>query len=76
MDASIVMAKQKVLHQMWAKNDRNLCKIKQLRQEIKNDQVKTASIEAVKRAEIQRYEFEKQRSTLNNTVELNRLMFV
>lgn len=76
MDASIVMAKQKVLHQMWAKNDRNLCKIKQLRQEIENDQVKTANIEAIKRAEIQRYEFEKERSTLNNTVELNRLMFV
>lgn len=72
--ASTEMAKQKVLHHLWAVNTKHMRKINQIRRGIEEDQIKVAAIVAKKRYEIERYEFEKQRLTHKNTMALNRLM--
>lgn len=74
MSASKEMARQKVLHQMWAKNNINVQKINQLRKEIDEELNKTSEIGAEKREEIKIFEAEKQRLIEKHTVDLNRLM--
>lgn len=70
------MAKQKVLHQLWAINTKNEQKINQIRHDIQEDQLKVSSLLATRRNEIERYEFEKQRLCHKNSMVLNRLMYV
>lgn len=55
------MAKQKVLHHLWAVNTKHMRRINQIRREIEEDQMKMSAILTEKRCEIERYEFEKQR---------------
>lgn len=74
--ASIEMAKQKVLHQLWAINTKNLRKINQIRRDIEEDQMKVTTIVSTKQKKIERYEFGKQRLIHKNTMSLNRLMYV
>lgn len=74
-NASTDMAKQKVLHQLWATNTKNLRKINQIRRDIEKDQLKVSNLIATRQIEIKRYEFEKQRLCHKNTTVLNRLMY-
>lgn len=75
-DASTDMAKQKVLHQLWATNTKNLRKINQIRREIEHDELKVSDLLATRQKEVERYGFEKQRLGHKNTTVLNRLMYV
>lgn len=75
-NASTDMAKQKVLHQLWATNTKNLRKINQIRRDIEENQLKVSNLLATRQKEIERYEFEKQRLCHKNTTVLNRLMYV
>lgn len=75
-DASTDMARQKVLHQLWATNTKNLQKINQIWRDIEEDQLKISKVLAVRQKEIERYEFEKERLCYKNTTVLNRLMYV
>lgn len=72
--ASIGMAKQKVLHHLWAVNTKQMRKINQIRRQIDEDQMKVSVIVTEKQSAIGRNEFEMQRLTHNNTMALNRLM--
>lgn len=69
------MAKQKVLHQLWTINTKNVRKINQIRRDIEEDHLKVSSSLAARQTEIERYEFEKQRLFHKNTMVLNRLMY-
>lgn len=73
-NASTDMAKQKVLHQLWAANTKNVRKMQQIRREIEEDQLKVSEILATRQNEIGRYEFEKQRLCHKGTMVLNKLM--
>lgn len=74
MTASTEMARQKVLHQLWAENTKNMRKINQIRRNIEENRMKVSSIAAEKKDEIERYEFEKKRLNHKNSMALNRLM--
>lgn len=74
MTASTEMARQKVLHQLWAENTKNMRKINQIRRNIEENRMKVSSIAAEKKEEIERYEFEKKRLNHKNSMALNRLM--
>lgn len=76
MSASTEMARQKVLHQLWAANTKNTRKIYQIRREIEEDQLKMSGIATEKQDEIERFEFEKRRLIHKNSMTLNRLMYV
>lgn len=76
MTASTEMAKQKVLHQLWATNTKNTRKLNQIRREIEEDQLKMSSVAKEKQDEIERYEFEKRRLIHKNNMTLNRLVYV
>lgn len=69
------MAKQKVLHQLWATNTKNLRKINQIQCDIEDDQLKLSTLFATRQNEIERHEFEKQRLYHKNRTALNRLMY-
>lgn len=69
------MAKQKVLHHLWAINTKHMRKINQIRREIEENQMKISKDVMEKQSEIERYEFEMQRLTHKNSMELNRLMY-
>lgn len=73
-NASTDMAKQKVLHHLWAINTKHVRKINQIRQDIEGNQRKQSNDVLEKQREIERYEFEKQRSTHKISMDLNRLM--
>lgn len=75
-NASTDMAKQKVLHELWATNTKHLRKINQIRREIEEDQLKVSHLSATRQTEIERHEFEKHRLCHKNTTLLNRLMYV
>lgn len=75
-NATTDVARQKVLHQLWATNTKNLRKINQIRREIEEDQLKVSNLFAMRQNEIERHEFEKQRLCHKNTMVLNRLMYV
>ncbi|XP_055311486.1 dynein regulatory complex protein 10-like [Sitodiplosis mosellana] len=74
MTASTEMARQKVLHQIWAANTKNTRKLNQIRREIEEDQLKMSSIATEKQDEIERHEFEKRRLIHKNSMALNRLV--
>lgn len=74
MSASTEMAKQKVLHQIWSANTKNMRKIQQIRRTIEEDQLKVSSIAAMKQDEIDRLETDKRRLIHKNSTTLNRLM--
>lgn len=74
-NASTEMAKQKVLHQLWAVNTKNIRKINQMRRDIEEDQTKVSNIATEKQNEIECYEFEKSRLVHKNAIALNRLMY-
>lgn len=74
MTASTEMARQKVLHQLWAANTKNMRKIQQIRRDIEENHMKMSYIATDKQSEIERYEFEKQRLIHKNSMALNRLM--
>lgn len=76
MSASLELAKQKVLHQIWAANIKITRKINQIRREIEEDQLKMSSIATEKQDEIEQFEFEKRRLIHKNSMTLNRLMYV
>lgn len=76
MSASMEMARQKVLHQIWAANTKNARKINGIRREIEEDQLEMSSILTEKQDEIERFEFEKRRVVHKNSMTLNRLMYV
>lgn len=73
-NASTDMAKQKVLHHLWAINTKHVRKINQIRQDIEGNQRKQSNDVLEKQREIERYEFEKQRSIHKISMDLNRLM--
>lgn len=75
MTASTEMARQKVLHQLWAANTKNIRKINQIRRDIEENRMKVMSIATEKRDGVERYEFEKQRLIHKNSMALNRLMY-
>lgn len=74
MTASTEMSRQKVLHQLWAANTKNMRKIQQIRRDIEENHMKVSYIATDKQSEIERYEFEKQRLIHKNSMALNRLM--
>lgn len=74
MTSSTEMARQRVLHQLWATNTKNMRKIYQIRRDIQETRLKVSSITSEKQGEIERYESEKQRLIHKNSMALNRLM--
>lgn len=74
-NATTEMAKQKVLHQLWAANTKNLRKINQIQRDIEDDQLKVSNFLATRQNQIDRYEFEKSRLYHKNTTILNRVMY-
>lgn len=74
ISAATEMARQKVLHQLWAANTKNTRKINQIRREIEEDQLKMSSIATEKQDEIELYELEKRHLIHKNSMTLNRLM--
>lgn len=76
ISAATEMARQKVLHQLWAANTKNTRKINQIRREIEEDQLKMSSITTEKQDEIELYELEKRHLIHKNSMTLNRLMYV
>lgn len=75
MTASTELAKQKVLHQLWDMNSKNMQKICQISVDIQEEQNKNAKIVTEKKEEIGRLEFDKRRLEHKNNMELNRLMY-
>lgn len=74
--ASTEMAKQKVLHQLWAANITNIQKINQIHHEIEENRITFSCTASKKRTEIQCYEFKKCRLIHKNSMALNRLMYL
>lgn len=74
MSASTEMAKQKVLHQLWAANMKNMGKINEIRREIDDNHRKVSTVSIEKQQQIERYEFEMSRLIHKNSMALNRLM--
>lgn len=75
MSASREMAKQKVLHNMWTENDKNMQKILQIRNEIEQEQNRLSAKVNEKRYDIDRYQADLKRLKETNTNELTRLMY-
>lgn len=72
--ASLDLAKQKVLHQIWKNNDVVMQKIRDINREIEYNHTKIINNTAVKRDDIEQYKLEKQQLEQKNTTDLTRLM--
>lgn len=73
--ASTEIAKQKVLHQLWATNVINIQKINKIQREIEENRIEFSNIVSKKRMEIHCYEFRKCRLIHNNNMALSQSMY-
>lgn len=73
-NASIELAKQKVLHQFWTKNILNIQKLNEITKEIEENREKIAKILLLKQDEIQQHELEKQQLEQRSKFDFTRLM--
>lgn len=74
MSAATEMAKQKVLHQLWSENTKNIGRTQQIRRAIEEDQLKVSGNVTVKQDELEHYEMQRRQLTHKNSMTLNRLM--
>lgn len=72
--ASLELAKQKVLHQIWSNNDVNARKIKSIIREMEESQGNILRNTTAKRDEIQQFKFEKEQLQQKSDNEFTRLM--
>lgn len=72
--ASMELAKQKVLHQIWSNNDVNARKINAIIRGMEENQANILRNTTVKRDEIQQYKLEKKQLEQKSDNEFQRLM--
>lgn len=72
--ASLELAKQKVLHQIWSKNDVNVRKINAIIREMEENQANIRRNTSVKRDEIQLYKLQKEQLEQKSDNAFTRLM--
>lgn len=73
-NASLELAKQKVLHQIWSNNDVNVRTINSIIREMEENQAIILRNTTVKRDEIQQYKLEKEQLKQKSNNEFTRLM--
>lgn len=68
------MAKQKVLHRIWAENDNNIREIRKTRKEIEDAENQFGIAISSIQDELQRYELERDNLIRKNVLEINKKM--